>query len=514
MDTESGLTSDNKTIKKKSNTLCASSYHHQKPEIIDETNLTTSCPIVTSYLPLPATVSEARVLAFNGVTHPGMNMVGNSLKAHRASNEAIIFLYGVTGSGKSSTLNHLFDKNLLDTSENKSCTKDAVEYAVTMTSEKCKISNLEIGFIDVPGWGDTDGNIQDAVNLSTISKFTQQHPHLSCKCLSTFPNIVLIVISAVDKRLGGERSNCAHMLKAVSKLRIVDRVHRNVVFVLTHANAIPKGRYKDTKFTKTKEVQALSRQYLGVLSPVVWIENDINGNLLDVEGDWTLLYDKERQPYNLFHAMISIMKENHDDIGREAVRMYFSSGKFPLDVTMKLKVAGRKVKRNANEEVELSDQELNWHKRLMKELSLMVATEITQKLRDYTELHKSVVRFQEMTPLLFYLQEAKFTKLSELKSKTLQEIENDLKPFLLNKTDKFILFEVFQVQRSSFEEIVRVIGCGYNMENNKISTAKIFDLSSLDTDFDYYYGVYIPSGLELIPIQCTVIHAERLHIQN
>ena len=143
---------------------------------------------------------------------------------------------------------------------------------------------LKMVSIDVPGWGDTDGNIQDAVNLSTISKFTQQHPHLSCKCLSTFPNIVLIVISAVDKRLGGERSNCAHMLKAVSKLRIVDRVHRNVVFVLTHANAIPKGRYKDTKFTKTKEVQALSRQYLGVLSPVVWIENDINGNLLDVQG--------------------------------------------------------------------------------------------------------------------------------------------------------------------------------------------------------------------------------------
>ena len=504
MDADSGLTSDHTTIRRKSSTLYTSSYQHIKTEIIQETDLTASCPTNISYLALPATLSEARVLAFNGVTHPGMNMVGNSLRAHRASNEAIIFLYGVTGSGKSSTLNHLFDKDLLETSDNKSCTKDAVEYVVTLTSKKCKITNLEIGFIDVPGWGDTDGNIQDAVNLNTISKFTQQHPHLSSKYLSTFPNIVLIVVSAVDKRLGGEKSNCSHMLKSLSKLRIVDRVHRNVVFVLTHANAIPKGRYKDTKFTKTKEIQMLSRQYLGVSAPVVWIENDIKGNVLDEEGDWTLLYDKERQPYNLFQAMISLMKENQDDIGREAVRIYFSSGTFPLDVKVKMKVAGRIVKCNTNQEVDLSDQELNWHKRLMKELSLLVVTEITQKLRDYTELHKDVIRYQEMTPLLLYLQEAKFTKLFELESNTLQEIENKLRPFLLSKTDKYILFEVFKVQRSSYEEIVRVIGCGYNMENNKISTAKIFDLNSLDTDFDYNFGVYIPRGVELIPIQCTV----------
>ena len=508
LDTESGLTSDHTTVKKKYSSLCTSSHYHPKNEIIQELNLTSSCPTISSYLTLPATISEARVLAFNGVTHPGMNMVGNSLKAHRASNEAIIFLYGITGSGKSSTLNHLFDKDLLDTSDNKSCTKDAVEYVVTMTSKKCKITNLEIGFIDVPGWGDTDGNIQDAVNLNTISKFTQQHPHLSSKYLSTFPNIVLIVLSAVDKRLGGEKSNCAHMLKAVSKLRIVDKNHRNVVFVLTHANAIPKGRYKETKITKTNEVQALSRQYLGVPSPVVWIENDIKGNLLDQEGDWTLLYDKERQPYNLFQAMISLMKENKDDIGREAVRIYFSSGKFPINVKMKRKVAGRIAKCNANEEVELNDQEMNWHNVLMKELSQLVTTEITRKLRDYTEHHKNVIRYQEMIPLLFYLQEARFKKLSELESKTLQEIENDLRPFLLSKTDKFILFEVFKVQRSSFEEIVRVIGCGYNMENNKISTGKVFNLNSLDTDFDYNFGVYIPRGVELIPIQCTVISCE------
>ncbi|KAI6660462.1 hypothetical protein LOD99_14047 [Oopsacas minuta] len=501
--------SDREITKRRAGYFTASTNNANNSIIGEDDTFATSYPPKDSYLHLPATLSDARLLAFRGVSHPAMNMVGNSLRAHRASNEAIIFLYGVTGSGKSSTLNHLFNRDLLSTSDTQSCTKDVAEYAVNMTSDDCKIHNLEIGFIDVPGWSDTDGSIQDAVNLNTISKFTRQHPHLSSSYLSIYPNIVLIVVSAVEKRLGGEYSNCAYMLRAVSKLGIVDRVRPNVVFVLTHAGAIPKGRYRETKVTKNNEIQELCRKYLSVPSRVVWIENDIEGNLLDKAGEWTYLTDKEKQPINLFEAMISLMKENGDDIGREAVRMYFS-GKLPkhMNPEVKLKVSGRRIAKdsvNIGREIELNDHELNWYKMLMKELQLLVSTEITQKLREYTELNKGVIRFQEMTPLLFYLQEAQFTKLAELQARTLQEIENELKPFLLNKTDKIILLEVFKVQHSSFQEIARVIGCGYNKQTKTISSTNMFDINSLDCDINHNIGIYIPRGIELIPLQSTEI---------
>ena len=228
------------------------------------------------YLNLPSTMHDVQKLALKGIEHPGMSMIRNSIRAHRSSNKAIIFLYGMTGSGKSSTLNHLFNnQDMLKVSDYKSCTKDVVEYVVTMTSDDFRLRNLEIGFIDTPGWGDTDGTIQDAVNISSIEIFLQKHPLLSSKSHSLYPNIVLIVVSAVDKRLGGECSSCAYMLRTLSKLHVVDQSRPNVVFVLTNASSVPKGRYNSVKESKTDQIKVMCRQYLGISSPVVWIENDL-----------------------------------------------------------------------------------------------------------------------------------------------------------------------------------------------------------------------------------------------
>ena len=472
----------------------------QKNELSSHSNM--------HYLSLPSTLYDVQKLALKGVEHPGMTMVSNSLKAHRTSNKAIIFLYGMTGSGKSSTLNHLFNnQDLLKVSDNESCTKDVVEHVVTMTSDDCRVHNLEIGFIDAPGWADTDGTIQDAVNLASIAKFLQQHPLLSSKRHSFYPNIVLIVVSAVDKRFGGVSSSCAHMLRALSKLHVVDRWRPNVVFVLTNASSVPRGRYKDMKKSKTNQIQDMCRLYLGVSSPVVWIENDFVGNELEREGDWTFLLDREKQPLNLFEAMISIFRESRDDIGLEAVRMCFSGSCSNLvNPTINMRIPSRKVRsRSMSREVVLNDQEMNWHLILMKELKLLVKTEITQKLREYTESHQDIARYEQMTPMLTYLQEAGISKLLELETRTLQEIEILLKPFLINRTDKFILLEVFKVQYRSFLDIVQVVGCGYNIENSTISTIRIFDINTVDCDFDYNVGIYIPKCMDATLLQKTVI---------
>ena len=459
----------------------------------------------TQYLNLPSSLHDVQKLVLSGIEHQGITMVGNSLRAHRSSNKAIIFLYGITGSGKSSTLNHLFNtKDMLEVSEVKSCTKDVAEYVVTMSSDDYKLNNLEIGFIDTPGWNDTSGTLQDAVNLASVTKFLQQHPLLNSKWHSLFPNIVLIVVSACDKRLGGESSDCAHMLRALSKLHVVDQSRPNVVFVLTNASSVPKGRYNDFKKSKTDHIQVLCRQYLGISAPVVWIENDFVGHGLEKKGDWTILNDMEKQPLNLFEAMISLLKESRDDIGLEAVRLCFSGNCSNLsNPKLNLRIPGRTVGKIANKEVELNDKETNWYLDLLKELETLVNTEVTQKLREYTNSHRDVVRFEEMVPLLIYLQKAGIKKLPELETRTLQEIETLLKPFLINRTDKFILLEVFKVQYKSYLNIVQVVGCGYNDENNATSAIRIFD--TLDCEFKYNIGIYIPRCIDATPIHKTQI---------
>ena len=177
-----------------------------------------------------------------------------------------------------------------------------------------------------------------------------------------------------------------------------------------------------------------------------------------------------------------------------------------LNPKLNLSIPGRAVgSKVASKEVELSDHEMNWHLSIMKELKLLVNTEVTQKLREYTNWHKDIARFEEMVPMLTYLQVAGITKLSELETRTLHEIETLLKPFLINRTDKFILLEVFKVHYKSFLDIVRVVGCGYNIENRTISDLRIFDIKTLDCEFDYNIGIYIPKCIDTTLIQNTAI---------
>ena len=78
-------------------------------------------------------------------------MFANSIRAHRASNQAIIFLYGLSGAGKTSSLNHIFGFELIKVNDNlESDTKDVTEYIATMKSEDWEVNNLQIN-IDMPG---------------------------------------------------------------------------------------------------------------------------------------------------------------------------------------------------------------------------------------------------------------------------------------------------------------------------------------------------------------------------
>ena len=59
------------------------------------------------YFTLPTTPTES-ITRSTMLRHKAIGMVEKSLLAQRPTNRAIIFLYGLSGSGKTSTLKHLF----------------------------------------------------------------------------------------------------------------------------------------------------------------------------------------------------------------------------------------------------------------------------------------------------------------------------------------------------------------------------------------------------------------------
>ena len=162
-------------------------------------------PHFDSIMSLPRSLHEAYGLHLSNTKHPAVNMFSSSLRAHRSCNEAILFLYGVSGAGKSATLNHLFSADLIPTSATESATDSVIEWVSTMHSEHWHVSNLEVGFIDVPGWGDSEG--RDATNFALMQQFLSVHPILGSKWRKFYPDIVLIVFNTNDNRMLGTEAS-------------------------------------------------------------------------------------------------------------------------------------------------------------------------------------------------------------------------------------------------------------------------------------------------------------------
>ena len=108
-----------------------------------------------------------------------------SAQVKRPLQSAMILLVGVSGAGKSSTINHLLDTGEGDpvaiTSDNESQTKETSEYVLTVDEPDYEVSGLTMSIIDTPGLNDTDGDNQDACNFSSIQTFFRTHPNLRDK---------------------------------------------------------------------------------------------------------------------------------------------------------------------------------------------------------------------------------------------------------------------------------------------------------------------------------------------
>ena len=239
-----------------------------------------------------------------------------SAQVKRPLQSAMILLVGVSGAGKSSTINHLLDTGEGDpvaiTSDNESQTKETSEYVLTVDEPDYKVSGLTMSIIDTPGLNDTDGESQDACNFLSIQTFFRTHPNLRDKQI--YPNLVFLVVKATDGRIKGPSSSLTKNLRGIKLLEVVDQNHPNLVVVVTWCCSVGRKKWKET-MQKKKDISTIVFQVLGVHAPVVLLENDYDNHDLPRDGDFTLLPNNEKQPKNLYEACLNLLKRNKDYFG-------------------------------------------------------------------------------------------------------------------------------------------------------------------------------------------------------
>ncbi|KAI6660459.1 hypothetical protein LOD99_14044 [Oopsacas minuta] len=446
-------------------------------------------PQTDSTISLPKTFEKLNELLKTS-DHKAANLIGTSLKAYRSPYEAIVFLYGITGEGKSSTLNHLFNTTLIPTSEDRSCTRGITEYVATMDSDHWHVTDLEIGFVDTPGFGDTCSNEQEIENLAKIDAFLSSHPFLNSRIAphQFYPNIVMIVSSINNTRMAEFNSQFSKMLRMLTKFDIVDKVRLNVVVVLTSAMSIrPMSKYVENKKKKLGLVDNLVRLYFGVRVPIVIIEN-VNEDL-EPSGDWTLLPDRTLQPLNLFDAMISLMKESGDEIGVETVRILFQNRK-NIQIYDEREYGSDKgifkgIKWQPNipkwKDIYLSEFNLKFDS---SKVNRMIIACIEKK--QFPEL--SSLSYVTISPFMYRLLQVNLTDPSELSCKNIEEISQLLYPFCMNIQERILLFVLFKVKPLGHLDF-DILGSGVLAFENIL---KFHIIPSKELKYCYEIGTHVP----------------------
>ena len=448
-------------------------------------------PHYDSTMSLPRSLHEAFKLYFSNTNHPAFNMFSCSLKAHRSCNEAIIFLYGVSGAGKSTTLNHLFNAELIPTSAKESTTDFVIEWVSSMHSMHWRVSNLEVGFIDVPGWGDSEG--RDATNFALMKQLLSVHPILGCKVRKFYPNIVLIVFNSNDNRMLGSNSSAMKMLQTLSKLDIVDKRRPNVVIVLTHVCSHSPSEFSEKLIDQSDTYQRIARLTLGVNPPVVWMENNPSYHL-EKQGDWTLLYDGTAQPLNLYEAMRDLMVSAGDELGKEATRLFFdnrSSNPPKERLVVSAKLCDKKF---------LSKREREWIETMERDLPTYKSTPLNSCLLKFIGLHPNIpMRPNEVNGLLVALASC-FPDKSDIHTKTIDYIESKVQPYLMSVQGQQVLTEALNLEVPELPECILAVGRGYDMSKGAITDGQIVDISLLDS-FCSFLNRPLSNSFSILPFE-------------
>ena len=420
-----------------------------------------------------------------------MHMIGARNEANRACNEAIIFAYGVAGTGASTTINHLFNHEIIPTSDSKSQTTTVSEYVSIMKCDKWKPENLRICFINPPGYGDTKGASHDVMNLAAIEEFISKQRHLGNK----FYKCVLITVNANDYRIRGEQSHFNKMLNALKHLHMVDTNNPNLVVALTHAMSIPMGCFAKKIQEQTECIQEIIKEKFGIEGSIVYIENSADSYCLQKLGDWTLLTDGTRQPLNLFQAMIALMSQAGDEVGMEAIRLFFPGGR---ECTPK---EGMVVHIGPANEAKTH----HWARVINHSKIRIIDNACTIEIKDYLRKEPSIPK-EDLLPLMSELIRAKVTQPKDIRGIDISEVQKQVWPYMLTPLDKKVLIEVFDVHASQYIQFLEEIGHGcYTNEIKPNATELMFNFINEQT-FAIINGVYLPDCMEIDFAESTIVY--------
>ena len=442
---------------------------------------------IGEYFELPDSFTQAYKLQHKGVTHRAMEMVENSLRAHRSCNEAIIFSYGLTGAGKTSTLNHLFGFEMIKIKERHGAdTKYVTEYVATMKSNHWKVSNLQIGFIDVPGWGDGRSDKQDVLNMALIDQFISKHPCLGSIVYKCYPSIVMIALRADDNRIKGENSQTVRMFRALTKLNIIDTKRPNLLIVLTYVMSIGGRKNFNQRLKEMLEiVKDLAISYLDTEPVIVYIENALENHDMDERGDYTVLRDGTLQPRNVFQGMMQITTVLKDEVGQEAIRLYFTSrGSNQLT-----------VKRELKPENLMNRLEGKWKRIIGKEFSALKENEVNEALHKYAMTNPEQYSENSLILLMGELETHSLTQLKPLQSMRLDQVKDTLHPYILSQLDMQALVNGCGVLPYQVTDVIQDIGFGRNAETGEVIKNQIL---KVEENWHINNGVCLPKSLRAI----------------
>ncbi|TRY63467.1 hypothetical protein TCAL_11839 [Tigriopus californicus] len=450
---------------------------------------------------------------------------------NRSAYHTSLIVLGETGVGKSSTINHLFGANVAMTSATKSETRGTTEYILKEDDIELGVKDLTLGVIDTPGFNDTDGIEQDACNLASIHDMLFNHPALQSLSgkddAKLFPNIVLLLIRATEKRFEGQNSNFSKCLMAIKAMDIVDTKRNNVLVVLTNVMSFgnpsnPRKWHNQLK-TKSKKIKNLVELTLEVSPEVVWVENhyqsqgdylsmtdeetddeDEEGHSLEVDGEWTLLPDGTKQIFNLYKAIADLLKSNGDNLALHTINTLFKS-RYDGAVEISVSFSAKDAKKDRDKFGPTEEQMLTL---LKKDYGLTEAEEgndndIKAKIQVWIRIQRKNDAIDEMDALEAYrlsvilMSQLKITTEEQLVAHSVGSIKQNMPiPENLTRLHVKMLGEIFGVKEEKRRPpVVSCMGRGYDIIHDEIKARNIFDFQGEYSDAEY--GIQVPNGVIL-----------------
>jgi GTPase SAR1 family protein len=260
------------------------------------------------------------------------------LRFGRPLDQTLIVLAGESGTGKSSTINRLFeDESLCNISATTSETAE-----VFMCTKFLNVTSLNpaihapLIFVDVPGFLDTD-SAREVANFRKISNFRHGYEPICDReipleygtlQLSTkvYPNCVLFVFNATNPRMDGPDSTMSKSLKLLKQHKLVDTKYPNLLLVGTHAAGLGlKPEKYEQHFLRIRRVCAdLVKQIMGIENvPVILVENEPEDYNLRKDGDFYALPDGQPSHANLIEAMYKLFETANDSLAELMTSWYF-----------------------------------------------------------------------------------------------------------------------------------------------------------------------------------------------